>query len=132
MLTACGANPATVQLTVANNDPLAPPELRQLSLSAPPEWTLTADGGGATDGQFVVTVTTLSRAPADPQTTLQSINGKAYDTVVVERQGGRLTAWFLLDGTLTTAQMQSRTPVSFAQAHDDILVSIARSVEIAP
>ncbi len=123
---------------VLNNDPLAPPELEQVALTPPNGWRLTADGSGITDEQFVVAVTTLSSFTVNPQTVFDGIDGRLHNSagrqVVVEHQSDtRLVAWIVLDDTtLTTVRMASRTPVSFANDHEILLVEMAQSVEVAP
>jgi hypothetical protein len=138
LLAACGPGSAAQAVTVTNNDPLAPPELQQLSITPPEGWRVTADGSGITDEQFVVTVTTLSSSPADPQTALDGVDGREHETrgrrIIVDYQlDTRLVAWFILDNaTVTTVKMQSRTPVTFANDHETVLVEIAESIRLSP
>lgn len=137
LLAACGTSGTAQALTVTNNDPLAPPELQQLRLTPPEGWQVTADGSGITDEQFVVAVTTLSSFPADPQTALNGVEGREHESqgrrIIVNYQSDtRLVAWLILDDvTVTTVQMQSRTPVTFANDHETVLVEIAQSLEVA-
>ncbi len=122
---------------VLNNDPLAPPELEQVALTPPNGWTITPDGSGITDGQFVVAVTTLSSFQMNSTSVLDGVDGRVHELqgqcIVVEYQSDtRLVAWMMLDKTtLTTVQMQSRTPVTFANDHELLLVEIAQSIEVA-
>jgi len=125
-------------MSVLNNDPLAPPELEQVALIPPNGWRLTADGSGITDEQFVVAVTTLSSFQMNSTSVLDGVDGRVHELqgqrIVVEYQSDtRLVAWMMLDKTtLTTVQMQSRTPVTFANDHELLLVEIAQSIQVVP
>ncbi|MEM6285333.1 MAG: hypothetical protein AAF787_24300 [Chloroflexota bacterium] len=137
MLILAGCGTATADpITIENSDPRAPLVSQQIAITPPAGWSLAAGGRGITDDVFVITVTTLTGVPAD-DATLRGMNGTLSTgtrNVVIERQSETgLVAWFLLnDTTLTSVQMQSRTPVDFTAEHETMLLTVARSVKVGP
>lgn len=134
VIAACGA-PTAAPVRIPNGDPHAPPWLRDLHITPPAGWALTADGRGITNGQFVVSATTLSRSPVRVDAVQANVAGTAHTrdgkTIVIEHQSAnRLVAWFTLGDspTLTTLHMQARTAVNFTQANEALLADMAHSL----
>jgi hypothetical protein len=132
MVGACSSTPDGA-LVITNSDPRAPSNQESVVLMPPEGWAVNSEGNGITDGQAVITAMTLSDLPTDNEAILADITGQTNEidgqTVILQRTLNRLMAWRVVDGTILTLTMQSRTETPFTPQQEQTLVELAASAQ---